>query len=246
MFYPVAVDGQMPFVDQNSHREQQIKRVIQKHRAKRHRDGIQADNKYSLQKTKVYRQSQNINTMPGLKSNRCDLISASTDLSKLDSDDSNVQKFSKTSILNAIKTLFTGTKSKDSENKNRTAYKPKFQQRGANPKGSSSPISIARSRKNPHDSNSNSPPGVSPKRLRTRTVSNISSVMETIIEELPEEGFIVNDDTDDSESYSSSNNFSSTSGSLNELLIDATPSTSQSSDSISHSCDSIDGVLLDS
>lgn len=231
--YPLAVDGRMPFVDQKTYREQQIKKVIQKHRAKRHRDSI--PEKYSLQKNKhSFRNTTKSSAMSLLDERdpfQCDLISTSNNLA---SSTDTIQKFSKSNILYAIKQWFTKTKHDQSRG---TPYQPRFQQKGARNRSFSAPIDYNLSHSRKTSLNSNSPPSVSPKRQRTRTVSNISSVMETI-EEIPE-CFILDDGSDtDTESDYASCRFGSTGSSLDELLVDANPSGQFSSQS-----KSIDSLL---
>lgn len=246
MFYPVAVDGKMPFVDQNAHRDQQIKKVIQKHRAKRHRDSFKTDNTYAAMKNsnneRLHRRT------PLIEQN--DLINTSSDLSLCASYDSS-PKFSKNNILHSIKQWFTSakTKSTDSIDSAKSPYKPKFQQRSTTPSRlNSEPVNIEcrSSRKKARESSANSPPGVSAKRQRTRTVSHMSSVMETIIEEVPCEECVVLPDSADTDS----SHFGSAISSLSDLITDSSPSTSQihSTESLSSLSDHYfsGGVLLDS
>lgn len=189
MMYPVAVDGQMPFVDRKSYRDQQIKKVIQKHRAKRQRECLEEsrDTNNSLH-TPIYRVSHH----PRLSPDECD-----------NKQDANL--LNKRNILHAIKKWFsTGSKSRKTEpNLIRTSstYQPRYSRN----RPLSSPVNIIQSRKT--SLNSNSPPGVSPKRQRRRTVSNIGSIMETI-EEIPE-NLTLEDESDSDDSLGSTGSLTS-------------------------------------
>ena len=259
MFYPVAVDGRMPFVDQNSHRDQQIKRVIQKHRAKRHRDSLLTDRKNKNNGGSVQPR------MPLLEHNH--LLSTSSDLSQCGNEEiTGSPKFSKSNIIHAIKQWFSSSSSKSSKpdavDSTRTPYKPKYQSRGSS---GSQPVNIdlsvnsCKSRKKARESSANSPPGVTAKRQRTRTVSNIGSVMETIVEELAcdeaADRLAGVDNSDNFGSISSTDSSTNScvssisSSSLSDILIDATPSSSSlhlSNSTGSLSSDLNGHILLDS
>lgn len=239
MMYPAPVNGAMPFVDSKKHREMQIKKVIAKHKA-RHHSGPE---KYSLEKSKVH--NKNAKSMPQLSPdaaasprmrrpnfNSMPSLESSMDLTKTEQE-------AKHSIITAIKQLFTGKKEKKATKRYKPIYTPNTTGRV---RSHSSPVDILCKSRNDVNTESNSPPGVSPKRQRTRTVSNISSIMETI-EEIPE-NLVLEDESDSSDSCSDSDSNSSAMSSLNSLLSSASEPTyrdyvrNTSKDSLIHTCSS--------
>jgi len=220
MMYPVAVDGRMPFVDAKSYREQQIRKVIQKHRAKRQRES-----------DKLCTGVPTHPTLQRVHSPR--FLDTHLDLTNITDDQHSI---SKRNILHAIKRFFCNSAKSTSAITANTAaptsvqstpYQPKFKGK-ANTNRHSAPVNISiTSRK--QSLNSNSPPSVSPKRCRRRTVSNIGSIMETI-DEIPENIILEKEcesDSSDTESYgisslSSVNGLHSVEGSLSSLLSEAT------------------------
>lgn len=225
----------MPFVDHKLYREQQIKKVIQKHRAKRHRESVAeqhsvVDRKYNKSMPLLH---QTLNRVSSKKFSATDNIDSAV-------KEEEVLRITKRNILHAIKRWFSTSSSKsisklDNE-ESRSPYQRKFKSRNSRERCNSAPLDITQSGKTQLDSNS--PPGVSPKRQRRRTVSNIGSIMETI-DEIPEH--VVLEDESDSDSNtdlsSSSDSFSSLSisSSLNSLLNEVSARASFSSITSSHS-----------
>lgn len=243
MMFPAAVDGHMPFLDAEKYRQQQIKKVIAKHKS-RHRSGPDS---YSLERSAT--QQKNAKSMPHLRdhvgsprlsrphfNSMPSLESQMNMINLADGGSEDSEESKKFSLINTIKHILTGTsKSKKCTSSRKSSssngkYNPQYQQKkGAKVRTkSSAPQDILCKSRADVSVDSNSPPGVSPKRKRTRTVSNISSVMETI-EEIPE-NLVLEDD--DSESDLSSNM------SLSSGVSSASDSTAASGDS-SDSCPDI-------
>ena len=186
--YPTVVQGQMPFVDQKARRNEQIKKVIQKHRA-RHNSGPE---KFNTEKHQL--KNKNTVSMPSLGRSLCTTPRPRyNSMPSLDKQAVNIpieaskNGDKKMSIVKAIKSLFSKKETKDASGY-KTRYQPKS---GAivektRCRAYSAPMDITSSRVDVNGA-AVSPPGRSPKRQRTRTVSNISSVMETIqeINEIP-------------------------------------------------------------
>lgn len=197
MNFPSAIQGHMPFVDK--YKQEQIKRVIEKHRSRHHSGPDNHSSKDRSAKHKnthsmpilwqsVYTgQKPRFRSMSALDDSRIGLSSYSKNLSlaqKSSPSEKDSNKNSKNSLLSSLKKLFSGKRDETGSSKQHLPssgaivhgnYSRSF---SAPAGGCSKKLS-----KKPASDNDLALSGVrSPKRQRMRTVSNISGVMETIEE----------------------------------------------------------------
>lgn len=230
MNFPSAVQGHMPFVDK--YKQEQIKRVLEKHRSRHHSGPDHPSSKDRSAKHKnthsmpilwqsVYTgQRPRFISMSALDDSRVGLnsyqkySSASQSLASPSTSEKESSKNSKNSLLSSLKKLFSGKKEATEGNSGSTRSH-KVRLSGAIVQGNyarsfSAPAggcSKKLSKKPAADNDVLS--GVrSPKRQRMRTISNISGVMETI-EEVNEiiastDRLSDSDESVDGEDYSSS------------------------------------------
>lgn len=248
MMFPLAVKGQMPFVDK--YKQEQIKKVIEKHSRSRHHSG--PDNHTATDKAPQRRNThsmpilwQSVYTgqrrryvsMPTLEDNYFGSHSSNPARHMLQQKSPEHGKPHKHSLLSSLKKMFSSKKDDGGRSHLSSGaivqgdQSRPYHSRSKNKKAIDSDIVVQNG-------------GRSPKRQRVRTISNLSGVMETIEEEVNEILAASADQLDDSGTNSSSTSSSSSDLTYSPSVRSAPELTSVNT--LLHSCSSNHGSFSDS